>query len=127
MQAELTTASLGAGQRRFPPFIAEWFQQIVERVRFKGADGVLIVGSDEYRERHRPCAYGFNDLEAIELGHLHIKKDQVQRLPPDDLHRSFSVCGLQNGSYVRISVEQVDQALPRRRFIIDYENANRFS
>src|SRR5215471_17416180 len=118
MQTELTAASLGAGKRGFPAFIAEWFQQIVQRICFKGADGVRIVGSDKYSEWHRGRTYGFNNLQTIELGHLHIKKDEVQRLAPDDLHRSFSVCGLQHASHLRIFPEQVDQTLPRGRFII---------
>jgi hypothetical protein len=40
-------AGLGAGKRRFPPFITERLQQIIDCIRFEGAYGVLIVGSDK--------------------------------------------------------------------------------
>src|SRR5579872_4269177 len=118
---------LGAGKRGFPPFITERLQQIIECIRFESADGVLIVGSDKYRERHRPRTDGLNYLQTVELGHLDVEKDEIQRLASDDLHGCFSVYRFQHASDVRILFEQIDQALARGRFIIDNENADPFS
>ena len=95
--------------RGFPPFITERLQQIVERARFEGADGVPILGSDKYRGRHRRCTNSLNYLQAVHLGHLHIEKDEIQRLASDDLQSSFSVCRLQYASDLRILFEQIDQ------------------
>src|SRR5579862_1487428 len=99
-------ASLSAGKGGFPAFITERLQQIVECLRFEGADGVLIVGSDKYRERHRRRTNGLNDLQTIQLRHLHIEKDEVQRLAPDDLHGGFAVDRFQYASDLRILFEQ---------------------
>src|ERR1700728_34694 len=120
-------AGLGAGKGGFPPFVTEWLQKIIQCVRFEGADGVLIVGSDKYRERHRRCANGLNYLQAIQFGHLHIEKDQIQRLASDDLHGSSSVYRFEYASDLRIFCEQIDKALACGCFIIDCENAEWFS
>src|SRR5208282_236647 len=84
-------------------------------------------GSDKYCERHRRRTNSPNDLQAVQLGHLYIEKDEIQRLALDDLDGSFSACRLQYASDIRVLFEHVDKALACGRFIIDHENADRFS
>src|SRR6266702_3345432 len=77
-KAALIESRLGAAQCTLKPFVAERFQQVIERFCLKGTEGVLIVGGDKDREGHLGSSNGLDHAQAIEFRHLDIEKHKVR-------------------------------------------------
>src|SRR5207247_6186985 len=56
------------------PIILERLEQIVERVDFKGADGVLIKSGHEDDQRQTVCRQRCENSEPVQAWHLHVEK-----------------------------------------------------
>ena len=102
--------------------IAERLEQVVERIGFEGADRMLIVRGHEYRERHPAGFDSVDDAPAIEFGHLDVQEHQVRALAQS---RRSPRCRSRPRECCRpdIVAEQIDQPLPRWRFVIDDQHA----
>ena len=104
----------------------EGFEQVIERVRFKGSDGVLIVGGGENDERQIFARDFFQEFEAVHLGHLDIEKEQVGRVALDG-GEGIVAAGTftDDGEFRFIDREKLD-ALSGERFVVNDEGSEIF-
>src|SRR5215467_4058133 len=90
-EAVLVAAGPCSGERSLETFVAEGFEEIIQCVCFEGTDRVVIIGGYEHCERHFGRADSFDHLQPVKLGHLHIEKDQIERLALNHLDGGFSI------------------------------------
>ena len=76
----LACTGSGSGE----PLGIERLQQVVDRVHLEGTQRVLVVGGREHDCDVTP--YQFDDLEAVQLGHLHVEEQHVRPEVGDRLH-----------------------------------------
>ena len=72
----------------------------------RGADGVLIVGSDKYSERHRCRTNGLNYLQTVHLGHLHVEKEQVGSQRVESAQRLRTVAAFTDDGHFGVDFEE---------------------
>ena len=84
-----------AGTRAFQGTLetlgAEGLEQVIHGVGVEGAHRVLVVGGDEDDHGRLRGLDQFEHFEAIELGHLHVEKEQVRAGFGDGLDRLETV------------------------------------
>jgi hypothetical protein len=73
----------GSFKRKPEALFRYWFQQIVDSVDFERANGVLVVGSYKYYDRHLVCSDRFDDGETIHTRHLDVEQYEIRRLVAD--------------------------------------------
>ena len=56
---------------------AEGLQQVIERENFERAERVFVVRGDEHDGGHLGGFQRAQQLEPVELGHLHIEEEQI--------------------------------------------------
>ena len=121
-------------QRRLEPLVAERFEQIVDRVRVKGAQRVLVVGGDEdhlgHRHRRRRVDQGRENAEAVQLRHLHVEKHQLHGIPgpsagADGIERLGPAAGAGRQFHPVVARQQAAQALAARLFVVHDQRTNR--
>src|SRR5260370_40995863 len=61
----------------------KWFQQIIERMKFEGANRILLVGCRKDNFWQLIDADRFEYREAIHLPHLNIEENKIDVLFPD--------------------------------------------
>ena len=70
---------------------AEGLEQVIHGVGVEGAHRVLVVCGDEDDDGGLRGLDQFEHLEAIQLGHLHVEKEQVRAVFSDGLDRLETV------------------------------------
>lgn len=99
------------------------FEQIVRRVFFKGAYGVLIKGGNKDEQRRVLQALrALKNGEAVLPGHLDVLKHQVHAAPGDGVQGLLGGGGLA-GLHVRVGLQQVGELIPGRGFVVHYQGA----
>ena len=85
---------LHPGERFLEALDVEGFQQVIQRVDLEGPEGVAIVSRHEDDRGHLDLRVGFlkrakclDYLEAAELRHLDVEKDEVVRAFREGSHR----------------------------------------
>ena len=85
-----SAAAAAAGVREIAPHALDaaaearfvhGLQKIVDGAGIERAHGVFLVRCREDHDRHRVGADGLDDVEAVELGHLHVEEDDIGREP----------------------------------------------
>ena len=93
-------------------------------MNFKGAQREFIVRGDKHDDR--PRTNGFRHAEAVQLRHLHVQKNQVGRVVLNHGHRRASVGTVADDFNFRFQLQQLAQAVARKRFVIHDQRANFF-
>ena len=55
------------------------FQEVVDRVQFKGIDGVIVEGGDESDQRGLLGRQPSDDAQSVNLGHLEVEQSKIGR------------------------------------------------
>ena len=101
------------------PFFADGFEQIIERIDFKGLERVFIVC------RGKNDLWGlverFEQLKPVASRHLNIEKKQVGPQFGDLFFRLVGIHGLAHDLNLLIIIEHRDQFFPGQSFIIYYQ------
>ena len=113
-----------AVQRVGEAAIIHRFQQVVERMPIKRADGIRIKRSDEDSQRHPIDTDRLHDLQAAHLRHLNIKEDDVGAFAFDALHRFDAVRAFANHLEIRSVREQLPHSFAGERLIVDDDGLN---
>ena len=101
--------------------LCEWLEQIVHRVNFKGAQGVLIMrgGEDNVGLWRKVAGTELGgDIEAIHAGHLDIKKEQLRFRGADQINGLGGSGTFPNNVYFRLVAQELTQLLSSQDFII---------
>src|SRR5438034_1090251 len=94
-------------QRFLETLTVERFQQIINRVHFKGLERVLVVSRHKYHQRHRLARDRRTNLETTEPRHLHIEKNQVRSLLLDRGDRLSSIAAFADDIEIALEPEQL--------------------
>ena len=114
-------AGAGQGGAQAPP--VDGLEQVVDGVHLEGADGVGVVGGDEDNGRHLLRPDLLDDGEAVALWHVDIQDDEVGGQPPDGGDRLGDVAAVGHHPHLGLAAQQVAQALPRERLVVDDDRA----
>ena len=93
-------------------------------MNLEGAQCVFVVGRDEDDRRlavraERPC-----ELEAIQLGHLDVKKQQVGGDLLDGRNRLGAVRALADDFDIRLLAQEGEDMRARHRLVVHHQRAN---
>ncbi len=105
--------------------MASILQEIVNRVHFECAKGVRIVSRDEdiYGSGAGRWLRIFDDSKTIQIGHLHIEKNDVGMKFIDLLHRTYSIRRLAYNFNAVVFGQIATDTAPGDRFVIDDEDS----
>jgi hypothetical protein len=98
------------------PFLAEGFQQVVDRVHVEGGQCVLIVRGREH-DRHR-APQQLQHLEATELRHLHVQKQEVWRQLRHGFHGFEAVGAFRDHLHSWMPSEVLTYDRPRQGLVV---------
>src|SRR5262249_1660169 len=112
----------GSLQSLVEPLAVERLEQVIERVDFKGAQRILIVGRDE--DDHRSLLDRLQYAEAVEFRNLHIQEEEVWLVSLDSRHSSQPVAAFANDLDFGVADEQVGDPLARQRLIINNQRTD---
>src|ERR1041385_7248002 len=100
------------------------FQEIVNSVHFECTNGVRIVSRDEDINGSGAgrWLHIFDDSKTIQIGHLHIEKNDVGMKFIDLLYRTYSVCRLADDFNTGVFGQIATDTAPSDRFVIDDED-----
>ncbi len=101
------------------------FQEIVNCVHFECTNGVHVVSRDKdiYGSEAVRWLYVLNHSETIQIGHLHIQKNNVGMKFIDLLHRVYSVRCLAYKFNSIVFAQIAAYTAPGDRFVIDDEDS----
>ena len=114
---------LGAGQHAGEALVVEGLQQVVERLRFEGAHGVLLERGREHHHRHAVGADAPDHVEAGRLGHLDVEEHEVDRLASEERDRLLSIPAFAGDLDLGVAAEERAQVGPCRRLVVDDQDA----
>jgi hypothetical protein len=100
-------------------------QQVIQRMRLERAQGELVVGGDEDHRGHVTHADRPQHVEAVDLGHLDVQKEQVRRRLFDGLDRFPAVRAFGNDLHALCFHQQAAYAPARQRLVVHDHGANR--
>jgi hypothetical protein len=117
---ELGQLSSNMADGPLEPILVEGFEQVVDRVNFKGIESVGVVSGDEdyqwqWRTRGR---YRAADLDPAQTRHLDIKENQVRPFLLDKVDRLIAVGAFAGQAEIRFVLEKLADARASRRFVI---------
>ena len=115
----------GVTQGRGKALIVNRLQKIIEGVNLKGAYGVLIKSCDKDHVRHHLRSHAAQDVEAGELWHLNVQKDQVWRQEIDGLNGLESVLAFADNLDFLGAFESDPQAAARDLLVIHQQSSDR--
>src|SRR5262249_55309005 len=115
------------GERLLEALVVERLHQVVERRDVERVDGEAIERGDEDRRGHRLGADGAHDVDPGAAGHLHVEEDEIGRERADRVDGGVAAVGGADDLDAALVCEQVGDALPRERLIVDDEDANQSS
>ncbi len=111
-------------QRLVQPRVVDGFEQIVDGARRERIERVLIVGGDEYRQRHHRCGHRAQQSETIDTGHLHVEEHQVRPQRGNGTERFAAVTGGADDFHVVMPRQTQFEPTLRERFVVDDERAD---
>ena len=124
----------GARQCFLEPRLVERLEQEVEGVNFECFQCMVVVRRHEHDRRGFASVpqrsfgiaalQGLDDVEAVDIGHLHVEEDQVGILIVDGAQRFGAVRTLGNDLDVVVLSEERPHALARELFVVDDRDAN---
>ncbi|CAM5254004.1 hypothetical protein SGLAM104S_02885 [Streptomyces glaucescens] len=127
--AQVGGASYGFGEA----FLADGFEDVVDRLEVEGLDGEVLVGGDEDDQRGAgEAGEQPGQVESVEAGHLDVEEDHVDRLgtvgaglqgavdPPQRLGR---VAGALGAADAGVGVQEVEEFLQGGAFVVDGQGA----
>src|SRR5262249_27335384 len=98
------------------------FQQVIHRVDFEGADGMLIVGGGKDHRDLRTDQ--FKHLEPIQLRHLHVEKHEVRLELGNRLYCVETITALTHDVDLGMSLQHLADHLSREFLVIHDDGAN---
>src|SRR5690349_18824696 len=84
---------------------------------------MLVVGRNEYRDRHMLGADLSHDIEAVATRHLIVEKHDVGMQLPNRVDRRVAVSGHADDVDVRMFAQQTRDALAAEELIVDDQYA----
>jgi hypothetical protein len=101
------------------------FQEIVNCMHFKCTNGVRIVSCDKdiYGSGAIPWLHILDDSKTVQIGHLHIEKNDVRMKFIDLLYRTYSVRRLAHNLNAVVFGQIATDTTPGDRFVIDDEDS----
>src|SRR6266496_2207711 len=111
-------------KRLFKSAAIEGLHKVVNCGYLKGSQRVLIVGGHEDHERHPGGRYRFQNIEAVNLRHLYIQKNEGWIMGTDRSHCLASVCAVAEDLDFGIVREHSPDLPARQRLVVDYQRAN---
>ena len=116
------TRFLTRSERALEAFAANRLQQIIDGVDLEGFHRVLIVGRCE---NHGDVAFDqFEHVEAGQLRHLHIEKNQIGFVFGDGFHGLEAVGAFREHLNLRMRLKQFAQHLAGQLFVVDDQRAD---
>ena len=116
---------LGTIQRLVKSHVIDGLEQIVERAEFECRHCIVVERGDEDHRRHFIGTHFGDHVEAVQLGHLHVEKNQVRLIGANGGDCLQSILTLANNLDVGNARQQRAEPLPSQRFVVDDENAHR--
>ena len=124
----------GAGESLLESRFVEGLQQEVQRMDLECLEGVIVVRGDEH-DGGRPsavrCRRGriaalerFDDIEAIDFGHLDVEEDEIGILVVDGAECFGSVGAFGDDFDVVVFGEESAHALARELFVVNDRDAD---
>ena len=99
-------------------------EEIIEGIDLERFDGIAIIRRDKHELGQCLAAdQVFDDLKAIEAGHLDVEKKQIRRELTDHVYRFDSVARLTDDIYLGNRLEEKTKFLARKLFIVDDQSA----
>jgi hypothetical protein len=89
----------------------EGLEEIVDGVGVEGLESVFVICGDEDGDGHLVGADGFDDTEAIHLGHLYVEKDKVGVGAADGFNGGFAITALTDNIDIRLVLEETNERL----------------
>src|SRR5579872_1226959 len=117
-----TQTPLGAIESGFETLSVKRLQKVIDRMHIEGADGIFIVGSNEYDGPIR--ANQLEHFEAVQLRHLNIEEEKIGFEFANHLHRIESVGALRNDFNFTVRRKELSNHLTREFFVVDNHSAN---
>ena len=111
-------------QRARKAVAVERLEQIIHGARLECVERVLVVRRHEHRRGQLVRLQGRQHLEAIQLRHLHVEKQQVGAIRPDTIGGLGTVAALAHDDDVRLRVEQLANPGARDRLVVDDQRAD---
>src|SRR5258705_12111538 len=99
--------------------IFEGFEEIIERVNFKSADGVFIVRGHEHDQWPAFDREFREDPKAIEPGHLHVEKNKIGGETLDRGHSLASVRAFADDFDIGFVAQKARDQVAGGWFVID--------
>src|SRR5204863_6924955 len=107
---------------------AHRLQQIVERIQIERVDRMLVMRCDEdHRRRVLEAAEMTRELEAVHSGHADVEQQHLRVARGQSLERLEAVARLAGDLVRQVGrdvLQELAQALARRRFVVSYEDAD---
>ena len=100
----------------------KWLEQIIQRVHLEGAQCKPVVGGHKHDDGNRSGFELLEHPESVQLGHLHVQKNQVGPLLSDGGHRLASVRALANDLQVGLLLKQLADSFPRQGFVVNNQH-----
>ena len=89
----------------------EGLKKVIDRIGIECVESVAVVCGNEDSDGHLVGADGFDDAEAIHLGHLYVEKDKVGVGAADGFNGGFAIAALTDDIYVGLVLEQTEKCL----------------
>src|SRR5712692_1715660 len=112
-------SGLRAGQRLFEPRPIERLYKTVDSRDLESSQRVLIVSGYEDHKRQLNRVHRFEHIEAVDLRHLDIQKQQIRF---EVFYRGdgfFTVAAIAHNFNLRIAREHSPDAAPRQRLVVN--------
>jgi hypothetical protein len=93
-------------------------QQVIERIYFKRAKGMLVERGRENHHWQQRMWNSSQHLESIHVRHLHVKKDQVRPARLDVAERLESIPAFTNDFHVRLFAKEHANMQPGQLLVI---------
>ncbi len=104
--------------------VVDRLQQIVDRARIKGPNGVLIVRGDEHHERHTVLRKLREHVEARHAGHLDVEEHHIGPMRGDCGNGFAPIRALRGNLEVRRREQANLQTTTRERFVVDDDRSD---
>ncbi len=111
----------GKRERLVKPLLAEWLEQVVHCMHLKGFHRVLVVSRHE--DHRRVLLHQFQDLEPVQLRHLHVEEEEIRLELRDGLDGFETVGAFGNDFDIRVRREVLSHDAAREILVINDNGA----
>jgi hypothetical protein len=105
--------------------MAHRFEQVAERLRLEGGEGVLVVRRHEdHRGGFLQRAHVPRRLDAVHAGHADVEQYHVRNQPRAGGERLRAIAGFPHHRHVLHRGEHAGESLARRQLVVDDQDAD---